>query len=197
MLLRSLLVLFSLIPLPAIGADLTFDPGSSALYVHVPKAGIFSFAGHEHIIIASEFNGVLHYANNGANPQSVEVEVKADGLIVADKALDEVDRAKVRSNMLADAVLASAENPTIRFESSAITVITPEKWMIEGTVSIKGFHFNISFPLTVDTFSDGRMRFAGEVGLKLADFGIKPVSALAGTVKTGKIVTIRFEFTSN
>ena len=199
MVMRLLLVLFSLSVLGhgSYGKELTFQPGASLLRVHIPKAGLLSFAGHEHIVDATDFHGVLQLTESGKIPESMELEISVAGLEVMDRALDSEDRAKVRANMLDTKVLSAETHPEIRFSSEQIDVKSDDQWVARGTLSIRGLNVETIVPVSIKWLSDGRLQASGWVKLSLADFGIKPVAALAGMVRTGKTVSIEFQLISN
>jgi polyisoprenoid-binding protein YceI len=63
----------------------------------------------------------------------------------------------------------------------------PFVFNVKGTIEVAGAAKEFEFPvqMTVDPTNSKVLTFAGEVAAKMTDFGIEPVSALAGTIKTG------------
>ena len=176
------------------GGANTFTPALSHLEVFVPKAGLLSFAGHEHTIEATEFSGTLSWEDD--KPASLELSVPVAGLRVTDSKLSEEDREQVRADMVGEKVLLQSQFPVIRFEADRITVVSEEQWRVEGTVTVRGQSTSTGFPVEIEQPGENAVRAKGTVKLELADFGIKPVTALGGMIKTGDTVEVRFHFIS-
>ncbi|HSH08905.1 MAG TPA: YceI family protein, partial [Oceanipulchritudo sp.] len=82
----------------------------------------------------------------------------------------------------------------IVFESESIEVRDPAEWVIRGQLIIRDRSAPVEIVAAIDRYAEGRLRSRGTVELMLADFGIEPVSAVGGMMRTGKTVKIRFDF---
>lgn len=174
------------------GGEYAFDTGRSAIDIRVPKAGLLSFVGHEHFIRTESVSGTLHRDFENAAKTKVSFSVSVMSLEVLDPSLSEDDRATVTEHMQAPDVLNKATHESITFTSSSVEELSETLWELSGFLVVGGQEAKISFEATVEELPDGGLSVIGETTLKLADFRIKPVSALAGAVKTGKSVDITF-----
>ena len=176
------------------GGEVIFGPQQSSIEVHVPKAGLLKAMGHEHTIVAREFSAAM--VMEGDIPQSIHVTVPVNGLTVTDPHLDEESRQTVRTTMYSDEVLSGEKHPLITYESASIEIESEDLWNLTGRLTVAGQ--TSEMPLTVEVSGDGENQFraSGKVELSLHDFGIRPVSAMGGMIRTGKTVTVSFEFIS-
>jgi polyisoprenoid-binding protein YceI len=85
--------------------------------------------------------------------------------------------------------LKSKQHPEIKFsQSEGITVTTQGKnfnGTLQGKLEIAGTSRTINVPFTGTVKSDQVVAVNGIVKLKMSDFGIKPPTAMMGTIKTG------------
>ena len=85
--------------------------------------------------------------------------------------------------------LKSKQHPEIKFsQSEGITVTTQGKnfnGTLQGKLEIAGTSRTINVPFTGTVKSDQIVAVNGIVKLKMSDFGIKPPTAMMGTIKTG------------
>jgi polyisoprenoid-binding protein YceI len=59
----------------------------------------------------------------------------------------------------------------------------------KGKLTVAGNSKEISLPVKMK--ADGkRLEFSAEMAAKMTDFGVEPVSALGGTIKTGDDITL-------
>lgn len=62
-----------------------------------------------------------------------------------------------------------------------------------GTLTIAGTEKMVSMDVTTKRLSDGSLRADGELQLLMTDFGVKPPTALLGTLRTNNEVKVKFE----
>jgi len=177
-----------------INAATEFHAGASALEILVPKEGLLSFVAHEHVIEAAEFDAVLEWKDDGETPLSLVLQVPVEGLRVLDPDLEDGEREKVRSHMMSADVLGRNDFPVIVFESESIEVRDPAEWVVRGQLTIRDRSAPVAIVAAIDRYADGRLRARGTAELALADFGMQPVTAVGGMMRTGKTVEIRFDF---
>jgi polyisoprenoid-binding protein YceI len=103
-----------------------------------------------------------------------------------------------RMNKLMWAALAADKHPNLAFtlESARLQGAggPSVKVEVKGSLTVAG----VSRPVTLvmDVRRDGdRVVAGGELPLKMSDFGIKPPTAMMGTVRTGDAVLVRIETT--
>lgn len=166
-----------------------FSGESSRLEVLVPRAGLLSALGHDHHLVAGSFKGTLEMKNDVPN---LALEVSVADLAILDD-VSEKTRATITSHMLAQAVLDAGAYPVVRFASTRIEITAPGQWEVTGDLEIRGLRRSLTFQATVDFPQPDRMAARGELTLRPRDFGIKPVKALGGTVRTASEITLRFD----
>src|SRR5258705_6897836 len=110
------------------------DANQSTLTIHVGKAGLLSWLGHEHEICGAIETGS---AETGAHP-SVEVHVDARTLKVIDKDASEKERAAVQTTMLGPEVLDSERFNSIVFKSRSAESAGEGQWIVHGDLTLRG-----------------------------------------------------------
>ena len=64
---------------------------------------------------------------------------------------------------------------------------------IKGSLSIAGITKPVAMQVKISMPAQGTLLFEGAQAVKMTDYGIKPPTALLGTLKTGNEITIRFK----
>jgi len=165
-----------------------FDASSAECLVLTYKEGLLSAIAHDLEIRVSRFEVDV-------DPETLAVQARFDAAslqvvgalhdgAVQPGALGDADKQKIEHNITAD-VLHTADHPSILFVS---TSVTPEGdgFRIAATLTLHGR----SRPLTLLAHPVGD-RMVAEVRLHQPDFGIKPYSAMLGTLKIKPDVTVR------
>ncbi len=154
------------------------------------KSGVFSFAGHEHLIRARSFSGSIVYFPSAPERSHLEIVVPSDSLEVLTPPDTEEIR-KVTAAMRAD-VLDVAHYPEIRFESTALAR-SGDGFHVSGRLTMVGQ----SQEVTVDvktTVGPDTLRAAGRFEVKQTAFGIRPYrGGPGGLVRVADQVTFHFE----
>jgi polyisoprenoid-binding protein YceI len=162
----------------ALAAQKPLDTEHSSLTIHVGKTGLFSAAGHEHVVSAPVAGGSL---DDGSHPQ-VEFRVEAASLIVA----PEEHQSEVQQRMQ-EQVLESSKFPEMRFASDEVKPAGNGVWDVAGKLTLHGETRPVRLQVR---FVD--RTYIGSVTIKQTDFGIQPVSAGGGTVKVKDELKIDF-----
>lgn len=63
-----------------------------------------------------------------------------------------------------------------------------------GKLTVAGTSQEISFPVDGYIHSDGSYKFTGSYEINMKDYNVDPPSAMFGTIKSGEMVTVSFEF---
>ena len=169
----------------------------SAIYVLSPesrfevktgKAGLFGFAGHDHVIRARAVTGRVVYQANLPADSRVEITVPADSLEVLTPP-DTTEIRKVTESMRSE-VLHVDQYATISFVSTAVAPV-PDGFQVQGRLTVVGQTRDITADFRVAIGGD-TLRATGSFSLKQTDFGIKPYrGGPAGTVRVAD--RVRFE----
>ena len=165
-------------------------PDTAALRVETGRAGAAARAGHDLVIDVTAWEATLEVAEDGepvslaldAAPGSLEVREGSGGI----QPLSNDDKAEIRRTIDDDVL----KGETIEFRSSTVDALDGgERLRVTGDLRIAGASRPVEFELTVG--SDGRI--AGSTTLEQTDWGIKPYSALFGTLKVADEVEVIVE----
>lgn len=175
--------------------DFVLDPAASSFTVHVGKSGLFSFAGHEHLVGIREFEGSVEWTPAAPARSGVEVRVRAAGIRVLDPEADEEDRKQVQADMERE-VLEVEKYPEIDFRSTEVRdlheALEGYEAVVAGDLTLHGATHKIEIPVSF-RFGEEGLRARGTFALKHSDFGLKRASAVGGTVKVKDRLELTFD----
>jgi len=170
----------------------TLGPEQATLTVRTGKGGAAAKAGHNLSIEVTSWSAELEVADDPAQ-SSLTLNADSRSLIVVDgtggiQALGEDDKVGI-AKTIDDDVLKGG---TIQFRSTSVTP-SPNGGPIgvSGELELLGRSAPLSFELRAD---DGG-HIAGTATIKQTDWGIKPYSALFGTLKVLDEVVIEVDGT--
>ena len=159
------------------------DTEKSVMRVRVFKSGLFSAFGHEH-----EISAPIESGSFSEDPPMVELKVSATTMKVEDRDVSEKDRAEIQQTMLGPKVLDSERFPEIRFHANQVKKLAENKWQAQGELTVRGQ----TRPVTVSVSKENGA-YRGSTELKQKEFGITPVTAGGGTVKTKNELRVEYE----
>jgi hypothetical protein len=172
----------------------TFGPEDAQLLVHTLRTGAAAKAGHDLVIEVTSWSGTLEVAED-ARPVSLALSADGESFRVREgtggiQALGEDDKAGIKDTIDEEVLKRSA----IEFRSTAIEPEPDgERLHVDGELELLGNVRPLQFELRIAP--DGTLSGAAKV--KQSDWGIKPYSALFGTLKVADEVTVTFEATSS
>ena len=172
------------VALPGSAQPRAIDLKQSKVTVRVFKSGLFRAFADDHVIEAPVAEGSL---DDSATP-TVRIAIDVRGMRVLDPGLSPKDRREVQTRMLGPDVLDADRFQHIRFRSVAIQRRDPDRWSVRGEVEVHGQARSV----TVDVIRQGG-HYRGSTSLKQSDFGIRPISIAAGTVKVKDEMKIDFD----
>jgi polyisoprenoid-binding protein YceI len=157
-------------------------PDNGKLWVRTKKAGAAAMAGHNLLIEVTAWEATLDVGDDGA-PARIELSADSRSMKVIEATggvakLDDDDKAGI-AQTIDDEVLRGA---TIAFSSTEIGC----DGRVQGDLELAGQRHPIAFELAGG--DDGRL--SAGVTIKQSDWGIKPYSALFGTLKVIDEVTV-------
>jgi polyisoprenoid-binding protein YceI len=166
-------------------------PGEATLTVRTRKAGAASKAGHNLRIEVTSWRATLDVAEDPsatamaltADARSLRVREGTGGM----QALDDDDMKNIEQT-IDDEVL---EGSSIAFRSRRVEAGAGGALSVEGDLDLAGRTRPVAFALT--TADDGRLSASARI--KQTDWGIKPYSALFGTLKVVDEVDVEIEGT--
>jgi len=162
-----------------------FGPENAALTVRTSRSGAAAKAGHDLLIEVTSWRATLDL--DGGEP-AVTLTADARSLRVREgsggmSALDDDDRANIEQT-IDDEVLRGG---AIEFRSTRVeTSADGAALRVEGDLDLLGTRRPVAFDLTAG--DDGRL--TGRARLRQTDFGLKPYSALFGTLKVADEVEV-------
>ena len=159
------------------------DAEHSTMTVHVYRSGLFSFAGDNHEIQAPIAPGAL---NDSA--RTVELRVDVRRMRVLDPNLSTDKRSQVQEKMLSADVLDPDRYPEISFRSTRVEEKNSDGFSVSGNLTLHGQ----TRPINVSV-AHNQNHYRGSTTIKQTDFGIKPISIGAGTIKVKNEVRIDFD----
>jgi polyisoprenoid-binding protein YceI len=159
---------------------------ASRLEVRTGKAGLFGFAGHEHLIRAGGFTGQLIYHRDAPARSHVEIVISTDSLAVLTPPDTEEIR-KVTAAMRTE-VLDVSHYPGITFASRSVTWSEGQAHLV-GALTIRDQTREVAVDAQSDMQGD-TLRVTTTFAVQQTDFGIKPYrGGPGGTVRVADRVT--------
>ncbi len=172
------------------------DRAESRVRVHLGRAGLLGFLGHDHTIEAPVGEGRIDVDLGRPAGSRVDLKWRAAALAVVPGTEPAEDIPDVEQRMRGPEVLDVEQYPGIRFWSFEIRVEDSEpeagRWRlhIKGGLEIKGARHTVELPVEVRLEGD-ELVATGEVELQLERLGIDP-PAVAGVVKVANDFRVRF-----
>jgi polyisoprenoid-binding protein YceI len=184
---------------PAAGGTFVVSEGRSYVLVHVGKAGLLSFAGHQHEVEAP-VAGRIDVDTGDVGASSVELTFAAARFRVRPEGEPQGDAPKVEEVMRGPRVLDSARFGEIRFRSRRVSgravsgSSAPAEYEVRvtGDLDIRGVTREVVVPMEVVLDGD-TLTAKGRSTIRQDQFGLVPVTAAGGTVRVRNEIEIAFE----
>ena len=173
--------------MPASPGTYTLNSDHGTLTVRTKRGGAAAKAGHDLLIEVGSWEGTLQLAEDPA-ASSIALTADAGSMRVLEGTggmtkLGDDDKGGIKRTIDEDIL----KGCTVTFQSS---VVTPGAggagFDVDGEVELLGRRAPVSFTLTID---DGG-HLTGSARVKQTDWGIKPYSALFGTLKVADEVEV-------
>jgi len=186
----------AVLPAAAGAAQRTYAvvPAESRVSVHVGRAGLFGFAGHEHEVSGAVAQGEIVADEDDLARSTVSLEFDAAQLKVTGRGEPAGDVPKVQAKMLGPEALDVSRYPSVTFRSTAVSgaAAGTESWelQVRGDLTLHGVTRPVTLPVRVSRAGDG-LTATARATIRHTDFGMKPVS-VAGVVKVKNELTLEF-----
>ncbi|MEP6954165.1 MAG: YceI family protein [Solirubrobacteraceae bacterium] len=162
-------------------------PGDATLLVRTGRAGAAARAGHDLVLEVTAWTATLEISDSpsltlDADATSLRVRSGTGGI----QALGDDDKANIETTIDDDVLKRTGiafRSTTARADGATIDV--------QGELELAGRTHPLAFPLTVG--ADGAL--SGSATVSQSDWGMKPYSALFGTLKVADEVQVVFEGT--
>lgn len=181
---------------PALAAGPTYvvDPARSTVRIHVGKAGLFKFAGHEHEVVAPAVIGEVVADAEDLSRSKVSLSFEAAALKLTGSGEPAADVPKVQAKMVGPELLDVTRFPAIVFKSTAVAGREAAKGVYEleltGELALHGVTRSVALPVRVEVSGD-TLTASGRAVLRHTDYGLTPVS-VAGVVKVKNEIAIDY-----
>lgn len=179
------------------------DHSRSHLLAVTNKAGLFSFAGHRHAILAREWTFEESIDPSNLGDASVSITIPTSSLVVDSAEArrlaglgagpGEDDVRTIQKHMLSPDMLDASKYPHIKFVTTRVDVKGRDELVLMGEFEMHGWSRGVQVPVTYSRGDDGQLRVSGRFSVKQTDFGIEPNSAGLGTVRVADEVQISIE----
>lgn len=174
-------------------------PSRSRVVVHVGRAGLFGFAGHEHEVEGRVARGSVVVDEDDPARSTVSLEFAAAALKVTGRGEPAKDVPKVQAKMEGPDVLDVARYPLVTFRSTSVSAAPGPQgtWdlKVRGDLALHGVTRALDVPVRVTRTSDALNATARAV-IRHTDFGMKPVS-VAGVVKVKNELRLEFDIAAS
>lgn len=174
------------------------NAGQSKFTLKAFAGGLLSALAHDHLIDIQDFSGDVRFTYGTVEPATMELTIKAASLTLLDKVSDS-DRQKIENTMRSE-VLEVDKHPEITFKSTSVSAqrVDEGKYQtkITGDLTLHGVTRNITLNATVE-FARSSLRAQGQFTIRQSDFGIKPVSVAAGTIKVKNELKFTFDIVAS
>lgn len=154
---------------------------------------------HDWTCDVQEINSDIKFDAAALEADTISTPVQGLSLTIPVKS---IESGKGGMNRKIYGALKQEKHPNISFELTD-SKLSPEgtnadsssfQLIVDGELTIAGNSRNISFPVNGTIQDDGSYKFTGNYELNMKDYKIDPPSAVFGTIKSGEMVTISFEF---
>jgi polyisoprenoid-binding protein YceI len=173
-------------------------PADSRVKVHVGRAGLFGFAGHEHDVVGPAAAGEVVADEEDVARSTVWLSFRAAELRVSGEGEPAEDVPKVQAKMLGPEVLDTARFPEVTFKSRSVSgkPAAAGSWdvQVSGDLTLHGVTRPVALALRVARSGDV-LTASGRTTIRHTEFGMKPVS-VAGVVKVKNELTLQFDITA-
>jgi polyisoprenoid-binding protein YceI len=171
------------------------DAAASRVRLHLGRAGLMGFLGHDHEIEAPIAEGRIEVRDGDPTRSSVALRFESARLAVVRGSEPADDIPKVEERMRGPEVLEVARYPEIAFASTSVRNQAKDGSrvliVVAGTLTLRGRSFPVEVPLEVVREALG-LAARGGLDLNLRDLGVEPPS-VAGVVKVANRFRLEFE----
>jgi polyisoprenoid-binding protein YceI len=169
---------------PASGSNFSLD---------VFKTGLMS--GKKHHFVFSRYSGDIEYDRDRPANSKVRFAVEAASATLTDDWVKEGDRQKILSAALHD-MMAAEKYPQLIFSSTRISAKAPNRFEVEGMLTVRGIPRLVTLDVTVRPGTEDRIEIVGGGEIRLRDYGLKPPSAALGAIGTKNEMRVQFALTA-
>ena len=154
------------------------------------------FLGTQGSVVRVEGTSTLHEWKMESAKISGTIDAPAKAIVTIPVASIKSEHAKM-DKLMAEALKAK-EHPEIRYEMTSATPSQPggDAFVMktQGKLTIAGVTRDVAFDVQGSRNADGRYTLVGHAPIKMTHYGIKPPTAMMGTIRTGDDVKVTFRW---
>lgn len=166
----------------------------SRFTVQAFAGGLLSALGHNPTFAIRKFTGTLDFDTEAPAKASFELTASAESLELTDS-IKPADRQEIETVMHRD-VLETATHPEIVYRSTEILADrVSDNWFrlrIQGDLALHGITKRHALDCQL-RINPERARLSGDTLLRMSDFRLKKISALAGTITLKEELKFSFD----
>ena len=170
------------------------DPLQGRFTAQAFATGMLSFLGHSPTFAVRDYAGTVAFDDERVATLRLDLTVVAETLAVADD-VKPSDRREIEDRMRAD-VLETGPFPDIVYRAAATASERTGEGRfridLDGTLTLHGADRPHRAAAELLLFGDG-LRLRGESTLRMSEFGIRPVTAVGGTIRLKDEVRLAFD----
>ena len=178
------------------------DPATSAVYVHVGRAGTLKAAGHDHAIASTIVEGMMLIADDWQQSRA-DLRIPLAYLLVDDPrhrrrfGLDpDVSATAINGTTrnMQEKVLDSAAYPDA-FATARLLGPLDESTILAVTITLRGVTKEYTVPCELQV-TPAVVFVSGSMAVQHEDFGLTPFSAAGGLLRVAERIELEFEFSA-
>lgn len=170
------------------------DPQRSRLTAQAFVGGFLSALGHSPTFAVSAVAGTVDFPDESIASMRLEVTVELTSLSLLDK-VSVSDRQEIEGRMRGE-VLEVQVHPNAALQATVLATerLAPgqHRLRLGGSLTLHGVSRDARIDVELAVFDD-HVRLRGGFPLRMSDYGIAPVKALAGAIKLKDEVKLTFE----
>jgi len=175
------------------------------LVVQLFRDGVAARLGHDHVVRATRFSGLVSFDPKAPEAASIRMDVDAAGLKAdepgtrrrfgasGEPTADDVEQ--IEKSMKSEAQLSVSKFPRITFVSSRIAREASGRYLVTGQLTIRGLTKTVEFPATVRLDGDV-FRATATLEFSQSSFGYQPYRAALGAIKNKDAVILHVDLTA-
>jgi polyisoprenoid-binding protein YceI len=161
----------------------------SSVAVQIFKSGLLT--RRKHVLFFQQYRGELDYDCEKPEDSRIKLVFIASQVVCRDEWLTHEKRQSFLDSVRKE-MLATDHHEEITFSSARIKRISPTRFELEGTLTLRGIVSPVVFELVAIQHGKDRLEIDGTARFKMSDYGIDRPSAFFGLIGTKDEVVLRF-----
>jgi polyisoprenoid-binding protein YceI len=175
------------------------DPAQSHIFLVTHRAGLFSFLGHEHAVLATEQTAELCLTPDAPSHSALRITVPTRSLVIDSDTARRLarlgggpnaeQRAEISRKLMDERRLHADVHHTLSFHTVSVQRTRADSLQVQGRLTIRGVERDVRFPARLSTADSNAVRLQAKLRFKLSDFGVL-AETVAGVVKVSNDVDL-------